>query len=132
MKKIVFIVLLVIALFLIFSLKPKTGYWLCENNHWQKIGAPSYPKPKVSCPKKINLPETQDKCLKQNGIWKKWALAPKESCNLKTTDQGNVCFDNSECQGWCQVDKKTAKKSGQCSDRVMEFGCFEMMEKGKI
>lgn len=149
MKKIAVFILFVF-LFLIFlhqltSRRQKIGYWLCQNNKWVKVGNPSYPKPKVSCPKKINFPKTEEECLKQNGVWKKWALFPKETCNLKTIDYGSPCFDNSECQGWCKVqlsqeelrkgmrgEIKVNKKLGSCSKWVKEFGCFGMMEKGKV
>lgn len=148
MKKIIliflfFLVFISLIYFLVFK-RQKSGYWLCQNNKWKKIGNPSYPKPKVSCPKKINLPKTEKECLKQNGVWKKWGLFPKETCNLKTEDYGNPCFDNSECQGWCKIELdrnelikiirkkiKINKKLGNCSKWVKEFGCFVMMEKGE-
>lgn len=149
MKRLIFFILFSIFFVLVFLYsffsKQKSGYWLCQNNQWQKIGNPSYPKPKVSCPKRIIIPKTEEECLKQNGVWKKWALFPKETCNLKTEDYGNPCFDNSECQGWCKVDLtqdelrkgmrgeiKTEKKFGSCSKWVKEFSCFGTMEKGKV
>lgn len=145
MKKILIFIFVFLSLVILFSFFKKQklgGYWLCQNNKWQKIGNPSYSKPKVSCPKKITLPKTKEECLKQEGRWKKWGVFPKESCNLKTIDEGSLCFDNSECQGWCKLkltQEELRKKEkefkteepGQCSKWVIEFGCFTMMEKGK-
>lgn len=58
-------------------------------------------------------------------------------------DRGNICTDNSECEGWCQADLsredlqkgmsgKTFKGKGQCSVWRVELGCFGMLKQGKI
>jgi len=147
MKKFLLIfglVFLIIGLFHFFN-KKTDGYWVCKNGKWGKQGQPSYPKPIIPCNEKIPLPNNKKDCLAQNGIWKKQGTAPFETCNRKAIDRGNLCRDNSECEGWCQVDlsKEEAKqavngkiipnkKYGQCSVYVVEVGCFAMMEKGKV
>ncbi len=79
-----FIIFLLLVIFYFLSIN-KTSYWVCQNGQWLKKGNPNYPQPKVSCPKKISLPETKQECEKQGGVWKKWGLAPAETCNKKTT-----------------------------------------------
>lgn len=118
--------------------------WICDKGVWIMHGKPSYPKPSGPCGQKITIPITKDDCLKINGIWKKQGPEPFETCNLKASDRGNICHDNDECQGWCQVDLNreeisqgmrgkmyTNKRRGQCSVWVVELGCFGMMKKGK-
>lgn len=146
--RIFFILLIILFLLLAFvyylSIN-KTGYWVCQNGQWLKKGNPNYPQPKVSCPKKISLPKTRQECEEQGGVWKKWGLAPAESCNKKTTDAGTPCQDSDECEGICKVnlsreELKNAmnrnfsinKNSGQCSQWILNFGCFGKMEKGKV
>ncbi|MDH7476088.1 MAG: hypothetical protein QHH09_01285 [Microgenomates group bacterium] len=140
-KSFIFLIIAFSSLtFLYFTNKNKSGYWSCENNRWKKHGNPKHPQPKVSCPKKISLPKTKEDCQKQGGVWKKWGLSPVESCNLKTNDDGNPCQDSSECEGICKVNltkeelrKKTFNKNlGQCSEWLLNFGCFGKMEKGKV
>jgi len=83
--------------------------------------------------------------LASGGIWEKQGNIPFETCNKKAIDRGNLCRDNSECEGWCEVnlskeeirkimrkELNVNKKYGQCSVWVMELGCFGMMEKGKV
>lgn len=90
------------------------------------------------------MPRTQDECLKIGGVWRKQGPEPFETCNVKAADRGNVCHDNSECQGWCQVDLtrdelsqgmrgkiSSTKKRGVCSVWTVELGCFGMMKEGK-
>ena len=70
-------------------------------------------------------------------------LNPSKPVTGKRLTGGNLCRDNDECEGWCQVDLsrdelsqgmrrelKTGKKTGQCSVWVVELGCFGMMKKG--
>jgi len=118
--------------------------WICQNNQWVAHGKPFYPKPENPCGKKVTLPRTESECLGIGGIWKKQGPEPYETCNIKATDRGNVCHDNSECQGMCQVELTkeelsegmrgkitTDKKYGQCSVWVVELGCRGIMVNGK-
>lgn len=135
---------LTIIFFCRFILGGLEDSWICDNGQWIKHGKPSYPKPENPCGKKITLPKIKEDCLKMGGLWKKKGIEPFETCNVKATDRGNICHDNSECQGWCQVDLTREelsrgmwgkllldKKRGQCSLWVVELGCFGMMKKGR-
>ena len=79
------------------------------------------------------------------GVWKKQGPEPYETCNRKAIDRGNLCRDNGECEGMCQVElteeemsqgmrgKTNIKKNyGQCSVWVVELGCNGMMKQGKV
>jgi hypothetical protein len=140
-------ILLVIFLsFIYFSYAKQKGYWECnKNNKWTKHGLPDYPAPVISCPNSNSLPQDKASCLAQGGIWSQQGLAAKATCNRKAVDQGNMCRDNAECEGWCQVELtnnelkqgmsgqvQTSKQYGQCSTWVLRVGCFGMLEKGKI
>jgi hypothetical protein len=145
---IVFVVLIAIAaiiLYIRFGLGGPEDSWLCDKNgNWIKHGNPSYPSPVVSCDNKVLLPNNKDDCLARNGIWQKQGPEPFESCNRKAVDRGNLCRDNSECEGICQVELtkdemsqgmrgnlNIEKKYGQCSVWVVELGCSGIMKQGK-
>lgn len=132
--------------FFIFFLAKARGLedrWMCENNVWVKHGQPSIPKPLIACDYKPNLPKTKDECENSGGIWKKLGPDPFETCNRKTIDRGNICYDNKECEGQCQANLtkeelsqgmrgKTFQKSGQCSVYVVELGCRGLVENGIV
>ena len=145
-KKILIIIAIVLGIifFLRFIVGGNEDNWICDNGLWINHGKPSYPKPEDPCGQKISMPKTKDDCLKISGVWRKQGPEPFETCNVKAKDRGNICHDNSECQGMCQVDltreelsqgmrgkKFSGKKYGQCSVWVVEFGCFGMMKQGK-
>ena len=138
-----------IALFLlIFTLRFILGgnedSWMCQNNKWVAHGHPSYAKPNDPCGKKYPIPKTKEECLRKGGVWKKMGPDPFETCNIKATDRGTVCTDNSECEGWCQANitrdqlrtvmmgKLNIKGRGTCSVWRVELGCFGMMKQGKV
>ncbi len=119
--------------------------WICDKGQWVVHGKPAYPKPEDPCGQKIQLPRSQDECLKIGGVWSKQGPEPFETCNLKAKDRGSICHDNSECQGTCQValtqEEMSAgmrgkisvnKKYGQCSVWVVELGCQGTMKNGKV
>lgn len=137
-------IIIFVVFFLRFVIGGNEDTWICENNTWVKHGNPSYPKPVISCRGATPLPKKEKECIKQGGVWEKQGIDPVATCDRKTIDRGNLCRDNSECEGWCQVDLtrdelrqgmsgklKTNRKHGQCSVWVVELGCFGMMEKGK-
>jgi len=147
MKKV--IIIFGFVFFLIFFIRFFFGgdedTWICQKGEWIKHGNPSYPKPIISCNGITPLPKNKEDCIKIGGIWEKQGPDPFETCDRKTIDRGNLCRDNKECEGWCQVELskeelKTGmsgklnikKKYGQCSVYVVELGCFGMMEKGKV
>lgn len=138
-----FVALILCIFILRFVLGGDEDSWICKNGQWVKHGNPSYTKPTVSCNGKQPLPKNEKECQKIGGVWKKLGPDPFESCNIKTADRGNICTDNSECEGWCQVDMsreelregmkgKISKGRGRCSIWRVELGCFGMVEKGKI
>jgi hypothetical protein len=148
MKKILVIVIIIAAvIFLIrFFSSDQEGFWTCDKKTglFVKQGNPSYPKPVISCPNTNSLPKTKEDCLAQDGIWKKQGPEPFETCNRKAVDRGNLCRDNNECEGMCQVELTkeelsqgmrgkldVKKKYGQCSVWVVELGCRGMMKQGK-
>lgn len=156
MKKILVIIGLIIffIFFLRFVIGDHEDSWICEKPpasaggsgeaQWVKHGKPSYPKPIVSCGKTTLLPRNKEDCLKTGGVWKKQGPEPFETCNRKAKDRGNLCRDNSECEGTCQVNLTKEeltlgmrgkpiknKNIGQCSVWIVELGCFGMMNKGK-
>jgi hypothetical protein len=147
MKKVFGTVLIIITLFFIFLFfSGKTeGYWFCDKNqNWTKQGNPSYPKPVKSCYGNPALPKNQADCLSQGGVWEKQGPEPFASCDRKAIDRGNLCRDNGECEGMCQVSltrdelslgmrgKLNVKKNyGQCSVWVVELGCNGIMKQGK-
>lgn len=52
--------------------------------------------------------------------WKSWTLM----CNMPTKDAGKKCTDVSECTGTCLA-------PGVCSKKTINFGCMDIVEKGK-
>jgi len=139
---------LIALFFLIFTLRFILGgnedSWICQNNKWVAHGKPSYAKPDDPCGKKYPIPKTKEECLQKGGVWKKLGPDPWETCNIKATDRGAVCTDNSECEGWCQANitrdqvregmmgKLNIKGRGTCSVWRVELGCFGMLKEGKI
>jgi hypothetical protein len=141
---IVIAVILGIIFFLRFIVGGDEDTWICDNGQWVMHGKPSYAKPENPCGKKISLPKIKEDCLKIGGVWAKQGPEPFETCNVKAPDRGNICHDNSECQGTCQVALTKEelsrgmqgkpignKKYGQCSVWTVEMGCFGMMKQGK-
>jgi hypothetical protein len=121
------------------------NYWFCNEQHnWTKRGNPPYPSPVISCKGAKPLGKTKKTCLAQGGVWAKQGPDPFATCDRKTIDRGNLCRDNQECEGWCQIELTreelrqgmsgkliSNRKYGQCSVWVVELGCFGMMEEGK-
>jgi hypothetical protein len=146
MKKILIVIAVIVGaiLFLRFVVGGNEDNWICDKGQWITHGKPSYPKPENPCGQKISLPKDKEGCLKIGGVWRKQGPEPFETCNVKAKDRGNICHDNSECQGMCQVNLTkeelsqgmrgkiySNKKYGQCSVWTIELGCFGMMKQGK-
>ena len=144
-------IVLVTILVLRFILGGDEDTWICETKpasgeaRWIKHGNPAYPSPVITCKGTKPLGKTKEECLTQGGVWKKQGPEPFETCNRKAIDRGNLCRDNGECEGMCQVDLTqeelsqgmrgkvtTSKKYGQCSVWVVELGCRGMMKQGKV
>lgn len=147
MKRVILIgIFIVLAIFFIrFFIGGNEDSWICDKQgNWIKHGHPSYPSPGIPCNGIKPLGKTKKDCLAQGGVWEKQGPEPYETCDRKTIDRGNLCRDNRECEGWCQVELtreelrqgmsgelKVTRKYGQCSVWVVELGCFGMMENGK-
>lgn len=147
MKKIIIagLIIIFVLLFIRFVIGGPEDSWICKDGTWIKHGRPSYPKPIVSCGNQTPLPKNEKDCLAQGGVWSKQGPEPFETCNKKAVDRGNLCRDNSECEGMCQANLTreelsegmrgkifSNKKFGQCSVWVVELGCFGMMKNGKV
>ncbi|MCX6730420.1 MAG: hypothetical protein NTZ55_01085 [Candidatus Roizmanbacteria bacterium] len=139
----VLITLVCFVLILSYFAKKNSGLWVCKNNHWVKQGVPSYSKPNDPCGKKERLPKIKEECLQIGGVWKKLGPDPFETCNMKASDRGTICTDNSECEGLCQANitheqlsegmrGKTFSGRGTCSVWRVELGCMGVLEEGKI
>lgn len=139
-----FIIAFFCLLFIRFMFGGPEDSWICKDNQWIKHGNPSYPKPVLPCGGVKPLPRNKEDCLVQGGIWAKQGPEPFETCNRKAKDRGNLCRDNGECEGMCQINLtreelnqgmrgkiSIGKKFGQCSVWVVELGCFGMMKEGK-
>jgi hypothetical protein len=147
MKKVIIIAAIIILFILLLSIfnVRNEGFWVCDKKgFWIKSGNPNYPTPIISCVNRIPLPKSKDDCISQRGVWKKQGPEPFETCNRKASDRGNLCRDNNECEGMCQVDLtkeelsqgmrgklNVNKKFGQCSVWVVELGCKGIMKQGK-
>jgi hypothetical protein len=58
-----------------------------------------------------------------------------EVCIYETTDAGNLCEKNKDCEGWCLVDESTQlreESTGFCSDVFKPKGCFKFIDNGKV
>lgn len=140
------ILTLLIIIFVLRFVGNGETYWKCDTKGvWVKNGNSSYPSPVISCTNPAPLAKNGVDCLAQGGVWKKQGPEPFETCNRKAIDRGNLCRDNSECEGMCQVDLtqeelsqgmrgklNIRKKYGQCSVWVVELGCSGIMKQGKV
>jgi len=145
MKKIAIICFIIAAITVCtqYVLKKNEDTWVCKNTTWVKNGNPSYPKPIITCGEQTPLPKNEADCVNQGGVWKKLGPDPFETCNIKARDRGNLCRDNSECEGLCQVNLTRDElsqgmrgkiyknvKFGQCSVWRVELGCQGIMKNG--
>ncbi|MDE3090102.1 MAG: hypothetical protein KGJ80_12035 [Chloroflexota bacterium] len=92
----------------------------------------------------VDLPKDKATCEAQGGKWGRIGLAPTESCNLPTSDGGQVCSDSSECEGLCIADlspadrdrlirnKVTIETKGRCARWRITVGCIPLVAEGKV
>ncbi len=93
------------------------------------------------------------KCLNKGGVWGRVGFRMR-ICNLPTTDAGQACKDNQECEGLCFADDSIRKGNkmhvildpdaieelnareeefvGYCSEREFYSGYLVVVESGKI
>ena len=144
-----FVYLAIVALvILLFSARLISGEddWICANGKWIKHGKPLTPAPTTQCGKKNKplIPKDEKTCLENNGIWKRVAINPRETCNLKTKDYKQDCTDHTQCEGMCLADltkeemnkgmngKLNIRRHGQCSEWVTVYGCRGYVTKGQV
>jgi hypothetical protein len=73
----------------------------------------------------------EEKCRKDGGRYDTDA----KSCIMTTSDTGNGCKSNKDCDGWCMAsesDKIGTEKEGICSTEFAVNGCFKFIDNGKV
>ena len=94
----------------------------------------------VSMPVQAQKPErptTQKTCTSKGGNWIFFPMGRFYFCAMKTTDGGNSCSDNGQCQGECEPIERRAKDgvhtSGQCAISLpVPGGCHSYLIHGKV
>jgi len=92
---------------------------------------------------KGGFPQDRASCERAGGRWGVVGLAPRESCNLPTSDGGKACNDAGDCEGTCvakltqsqmdAVKKGTAfKASGKCTGWRINVGCQAIVHGGNV
>ena len=76
----------------------------------------------------VVLPDNEQDCLAQGGMWGPQGMLQRDMCDLPATDAGQPCTSSSQCQGLCLA--SDASSTGTCSPRVLNFGCFDVVEDG--
>lgn len=91
-----------------------------------------------------NIPQGKVTCEAQKGEWSRFGLAPKEQCNLPTSDAGKTCLNQNECEGACVAElsqddqnritkqKETVEISGRCASWLNTGGCNAYVKDGKV
>ncbi len=95
---------------------------------------------------RTELPKDQSSCEAQGGKWGRIGPSPVESCNLRTSDGGQVCSDSSECEGLCIAElspqdyervrmsggKVVIETKGKCAPWRITVGCNPVVTSGKV
>lgn len=86
----------------------------------------------------------KESCEREDGHWSIMGLSDKEGCILHTDDEGKVCSDSNQCQGMCLADltqeeedklhqdKIAITKDGKCTGHTINYGCLDIVKKGKV
>jgi hypothetical protein len=92
----------------------------------------------------IDIPKDQAACEAQGGKWGRIGLAPRDECNLPTSDAGQICSDSSQCEGACVADLSRADydrvaknkviilSTGKCTPWRIVVGCLAVVTDGKV
>lgn len=75
------------------------------------------------------IPETKEECIAQGGVWDKIGMRPIESCNIPTSDGGEICTSSYQCEGKC-IGEDATSTSGKCSEWKIIVGCNAFVENG--
>lgn len=80
-------------------------------------------------------------CLERGGRWNNIGSNAEEVCNLPTSDAGQECKSNSDCQGKCLAELKDSEiaslssgeinTTGKCTGWQIIKGCHYFVDKGK-
>jgi hypothetical protein len=75
-------------------------------------------------------------CEEQGGRWEVLGFSGP-GCNLPSSDGGKSCTDIKDCEGLCLADNEDTNAQGDelmgvCSEWQSNFGCHEILEKGRI
>lgn len=74
--------------------------------------------------------DSKASCLAEGGCWGTWGLEAGSSCNCPTTDAGEPCSSDADCEGLClhyeydDNDACSQDAQGTCADMQRSFGCF--------
>jgi hypothetical protein len=90
-----------------------------------------------------SVPEDKAACEALSGRWGQIGLAPKEACNLPTTDGGKACRDWGDCESACIADLSTEQlelvrsgerieATGACAYWHIVVGCQPFVEDGIV
>ncbi len=91
-----------------------------------------------------DIPKDQATCEAHGGKWNRIGLAPRDACNLPTSDAGQSCSDSSECEGACVADLSRADydrvtknkviidSTGKCTPWRIVVGCLAVVTDGKV
>ena len=87
--------------------------------------------------RKPERPASKEQCLSHGGKWNYFQMGQFYFCEVKTTDGGASCLDNSECQGDCEpIDNMALHGSyarGQCANWLpVPGGCPSHVDHGKV
>lgn len=77
-------------------------------------------------PVSVVLPENEQDCLAQGGVWGPQGMMQRDMCDLPAADAGKPCTSSDQCQGLCLAGDSPS--IGTCSPRVLNFGCFDVIE----
>jgi hypothetical protein len=87
-------------------------------------------------------PQNEHDCKACNGEWRVHGIAPKPSCNCRTSDGGKRCRDGIECEGLCIAADDPERQVtapgppargffvGHCSKFAAVFGCHRPLDDG--
>lgn len=79
----------------------------------------------LSAPPVASAPDTKAACEAAGGTWARFGLLATELCNLPTSDAGQPCTDNSDCQSVCVAPegaKPGDRVTGKCYARSITLG----------
>jgi hypothetical protein len=79
----------------------------------------------------------QLECERQGGEWLAHGFDQRFMCNLPASDAGQPCSDSDQCDGLClappDIEPRTSGEvPGQCSPRQINFGCYNLVEDGRL